>query len=128
MALAEWEGSVVELAGNGQAMELIRVNETATDALGSAHLLKFDSIYGAWQHDTSTRAESLLIDDQVVAYNLDARYFRPRIGPIAISSSKPQGCIIRSQGALQAYFDQGVKKVIVAAPTKRGPKYRLRCE
>jgi glyceraldehyde 3-phosphate dehydrogenase len=97
--------------------QLIRVNETATDVLGSAHLLKFDSIYGAWQHDTSTGSGSLLIDDQAVVYTS-----KPDISTTDWSDCdiviEATGLHHKTPGALQAYFDQGVKKVIVAAPTK----------
>ena len=33
-----------------------RVNEIATDAAGSAHLLKFDSVHGTWDVDCEAEA------------------------------------------------------------------------
>ena len=32
-------------------LEVTQVNEVATDAAGSAHLLKFDSVHGTWDRD-----------------------------------------------------------------------------
>ena len=38
---------------NMQEFEIARINEIATDAVGSAHLLKFDSVHGTWEIDTT---------------------------------------------------------------------------
>ncbi len=97
--------------------EVVRINEIATDAEGSAHLLKFDSVHGTWDHDTCAENNNIIIDDQKIAYTSVKE----------ISSSDWSDCdiVIEATGKhhkkpdiLQTYFDQGVKKVIVAAPTE----------
>ena len=96
---------------------LARINEVATDAAGSAHLLKFDSIYGQWKQEVSGSANGIVIDDQLAAYSSNPN----------LSTTDWSGCDIvieatglhhKTPNALQVYFDQGVKKVIVAAPTQ----------
>ncbi|MEJ2403700.1 MAG: ArsJ-associated glyceraldehyde-3-phosphate dehydrogenase [Candidatus Thiodiazotropha sp.] len=96
---------------------IIQVNEIATDASGSAHLLEFDSVHGRWEHDCQGIEDQLLIDGQAVAYRRNT----------TIDETDWSGCdiVIESTGkhhkkteTLEAYFDQGVKKVIVAAPTQ----------
>lgn len=94
--------------------ELVQVNELATDAAGSAHLLTFDSVHGRWPHNCRGEADQLLIDGQPLAYTSNRD----------IADTDWSGCDIvveatgkfRKMEQLQAYFDQGVKKVIVAAP------------
>jgi glyceraldehyde 3-phosphate dehydrogenase len=102
---------------NFEEYEVVRLNEIATDAAGSAHLLKFDSVHGTWDHETSADDNTLLIDGKPLAYSSDS----------AIGDSDWSDCdiVIEATGrhhkkpeTLQAYFDQGVKKVIVAAPTE----------
>ncbi len=97
--------------------EIVRINEIAADAKGSAHLLKFDSVHGVWQHDTSAENGNLLIENQVLAYSSNT----------TIGETDWSDCdiVIEATGrhhkqpqSLNAYFDQGVKKVIVAAPTE----------
>ena len=97
--------------------EIVRVNEIATDAHGSAHLLKFDSVHGTWNHDTAAEDGNMVIDEKVLAYSSNT----------AIGDSDWSDCdiVIEATGkhhkkpdTLNAYFDQGVKKVIVAAPTE----------
>lgn len=97
--------------------DIVQINEIATDAVGSAHLLKFDSVHGTWEHDTSAEADKLLVDEKALVYSLNT----------AIEDTDWSGCdiVIEATGvhhkkpeSLQAYFEQGVKKVIVAAPTE----------
>ena len=97
--------------------EIVRINEIATDVAGSAHLLKFDSVHGTWQHDTSAENGDLVIESQVLAYSSNT----------TIEDTDWSGCdiVIEATGrhhkkpqSLNAYFEQGVKKVIVAAPTE----------
>jgi len=102
---------------NKPEYEIVRVNEIATDAKGSAHLLKFDSVHGTWDHESSSDNNSMLVDGKALAYSSNT----------SIEGTDWSDCdiVIESTGkhhkkpeSLQAYFDQGVKKVIVAAPTE----------
>jgi hypothetical protein len=96
--------------------EIVRVNEIATDAAGSAHLLKFDSVHGVWSRDTAGVNGNMMIDGKVLAYSSNT----------AIGDTDWTDCdiVIEATGkhhkkpeTLKVYFEQGVKKVIVAAPT-----------
>jgi len=102
---------------NKSEYEIVQINEIATDVVGSAHLLKFDSVHGTWEHETSTEADKLLVDEKALVYSSNT----------AIEDTDWSGCdiVIEATGvhhkkpeSLQAYFEQGVKKVIVAAPTE----------
>jgi glyceraldehyde 3-phosphate dehydrogenase len=105
-------------AGWGHAgVEFNCVNEISTDAAGSAHLLKFDSIHGTWQGQADAGENELIINGKTLRYSCDPT--------IAESDWSDCDIVIEATGKhhkdpqhLQAYFDQGVKKVIVAAPTQ----------
>ena len=94
--------------------EVVQVNETACGAECSAHLLKFDSVHGTWPYDCGSDGETMLIDGRQLAHS----------GNQTIGETDWSACdiVIEASGKfrkveqLQAYFDQGVKKVIVAAP------------
>ncbi len=99
------------------AFEIVQINEIATDAAGAAHLLKFDSVHGIWEREPRGEDGRLIIDDCALVYSSNT----------AIGESDWSGCdiVIEATGrhhkrpeSLRAYFDQGVKKVIVAAPTE----------
>jgi len=105
-------------AGWGKgALKFVRVNEIAGNAVCSAHLLKFDSIHGIWDHDCSATESSLLVDNLGIAYSSNQN-----IGDTDWSDCdiviEATGKHHKKPGSLQSYFDQGVKKVIVAAPTE----------
>ena len=84
---------------------------------GSAHLLEFDSVHGRWGHDCAGSADGVTVDGHAIGYSSNKE----------IAETDWSGCeiVIEATGkhhkrpeTLQAYFDQGVKKVIVAAPTQ----------
>jgi len=95
-----------------------QINEIGGDAAVGAHLLAFDSVHGRWERDIRGEGSSLVIDDAAIGY----------------SSSKEPGSVpwadagveivleatgkFRTPAQLDAYFQAGVKKVIVAAPVK----------
>ncbi len=97
--------------------DFIQINEIATDAIGSAHLLKFDSAHGTWCHETIADSQQLIINEKNLDYSSNE----------AIGDTDWSGCdiVIEATGkhhkqptSLNTYFEQGVKKVIVAAPTE----------
>ncbi len=99
--------------------EITRINEISTDAVGSAHLLKFDSVHGTWGNDTAAENGEVIIDEKRLAYSSNT----------TIGETDWSDCdiVIEATGkhhkkpeSLNAYFEQGVKKVIVAAPTEGG--------
>jgi len=97
-------------------LEWIRINEINADAAGAAHLLMFDSVHGRWDVEATHEAGAVLIEGQNIAYTSTP----------AIEAGNWSDCDIvlectgkfRKPEQLQNYFDQGVKKVIVAAPVK----------
>ena len=98
-------------------LSFTRINEIATDAVGSAHLLKFDSVHGIWDHECAAEEDHLTVDGLSIDYSsndgIDATDWSACdivIEATGRHHKKPQ--------SLDAYFDQGVKKVIVAAPTE----------
>ncbi len=106
---AAWENLV---------FDFVQINEFSTDAKGSAHLLKFDSVHGIWEQECEGIDNTINIDKKVIAYSTNQ----------AISETDWSSCDIvieatgqfRQLDQLRAYFDQGVKKVIVAAPVEGG--------
>ncbi|MEW8506818.1 MAG: ArsJ-associated glyceraldehyde-3-phosphate dehydrogenase [Candidatus Thiodiazotropha sp.] len=99
-----------------ESFTFARINEIAGDAACSAHLLMFDSVHGTWDVACDAQGDDLLVGGHRLAYSSN-----PEIGndwsdcDIVIEAT---GKHHKRPQTLQAYFDQGVKKVIVAAPTE----------
>lgn len=96
---------------------VVQINETSTDAIGSAHLLKFDSVHGTWKHESSAENNHMIVNGQKITYSSNKE----------IEDTDWSSCdiVIEATGVhhktpenLNKYFSQGVKKVIVAAPTE----------
>ncbi|EXF46674.1 glyceraldehyde-3-phosphate dehydrogenase [Pseudomonas sp. BAY1663] len=97
-------------------LDFVRVNDPAGDAATHAHLLNFDSVHGRWQHEAGADADCLVINGQRVKVTANK----------AIADSDWSGCDVvieasgkmKSVAVLQAYLEQGVKRVVVSAPVK----------
>ncbi|WP_020679374.1 ArsJ-associated glyceraldehyde-3-phosphate dehydrogenase [Marinobacterium rhizophilum] len=97
-------------------VEFVQINDPAGDAATLAHLLSFDSIHGRWQHEAGSDGDTITIGDQRIVTSCNS----------AIGDTDWSGCdlVIEASGKmktralLQAYLDQGVKRVLVTAPVK----------
>ena len=97
-------------------VEFVHINDPGGDAATLAHLLNFDSVHGRWDHAASHDGETMVIDGKRIAVTRNK----------AIGETDWSGCdvVIEASGrmkttaALQAYLDQGVKRVVVTAPVK----------
>lgn len=95
------------------------INEAHGPASTSAHLLEFDSVHGHWDaHQITSSDGALTIDGKQISHsqNRDLESTDWSQCDIVLECSGE----FRSPELLQNYFDQGVKKVIVAAPVKNG--------
>ena len=96
--------------------EFIQINDPGADAATYAHLLKFDSVQGIWPEDVQAEGDTLLINGNAIQVTTNK----------VIGETDWSKCdiVIEASGEmktvalLQAYLDQGVKRVVVSAPVK----------
>lgn len=101
---------------NWPELEFVQINDPAGDAETFAHLLKFDSVQGTWTNDVATDGAALVIEGKTIRLT----------GNKTIAETDWSDCdvVIEASGKmrdtrlLQAYLDQGVKRVVVSAPVK----------
>jgi glyceraldehyde 3-phosphate dehydrogenase len=96
------------------------VNELRGDAATAAHLLTFDSVHGRWRHDVTASGDRLEIDGTRVGYGGAAEPGAVPWGELGVDVVLECSGRFRTREALEGYFERGVRKVIVAAPVKRG--------
>ncbi len=97
-------------------VEFVHINDPAGDAATLAHLLSFDSIHGRWQYEAVAEGNQIVIGEQRINTSCNR----------TIAETDWSGCdlvieasgVMRSKALLQAYLDQGVKRVVVTAPVK----------
>ena len=96
--------------------EFVRINDPAGDAATHAHLINFDSVHGRWHHEAGSDGDCVVIGGKRIQDTNNK----------AIADTDWSDCdlVIEASGkmktvaVLQAYLDQGVKRVVVCAPVK----------
>ncbi|MFP5425071.1 MAG: ArsJ-associated glyceraldehyde-3-phosphate dehydrogenase [Gammaproteobacteria bacterium] len=96
--------------------EFVQINDPAGDAEAHAHLINFDSVHGRWHRETRAEGSMVVIDGKRIQVTANK----------TIADTDWSGCdlVIEASGkmksvaVLQAYLDQGVKRVVVCAPVK----------
>lgn len=95
------------------------VNELNGDAATAAHLLTFDSVHGRWSEDVHGDDSLLTINGTDLGYSDAAEPGDVRWGDLGVEIVLECSGRFRTPEQLEAYFRQGVRKVIVAAPVKK---------
>jgi len=99
-----------------EELEIVHINEIKGDAVCQAHLLEFDSVHGRWRHEITSREDAIVVDGRAIGFSAKAKPeevdWRARGIDLMIECSGK----FKTQEALQPYFGQGIKKVLVSAP------------
>ena len=101
-----------------EGLAFLHINEINADAQCSAHLLEFDSIHGRWTRTISAQTDAIIVDSRWISYTS-----RPDPGEIdwigyGVDLVVEASGEFRTVQSLERYFDQGIRKVVVAAPIK----------
>jgi len=94
------------------------VNELNGDVSTAAHLLTFDSVHGRWSEDVHGKGDVLAVNGTKLGYSSAAEPGDVPWGELGVEIVLECSGRFRTPGVLDAYFQQGVRKVIVAAPVK----------
>ena len=97
-------------------LQFVQSNDPAGDAKTMAHLMEFDSVHGRWDQACSFKGSNIVLAGHEIAHTQNQM----------IEETDWSGCDIvleasgkfKTQKELNKYFDQGVKRVVVAAPVK----------
>lgn len=112
-------GRLALRAGWGKSgLEFAHINEIKGGVEAAAHLLKFDSVQGIWASDVTAKDDKVWIEQQPLSFS---EFPTPAAVPwqeLGIDLVLECSGKFRQPEQLAAYFEQGVKKVIVAAPVK----------
>lgn len=101
-------------------IEIVHLNEIGGDGKISAHLLYFDSIHGRWNHEVHGEADKLVIAGKDVSHSSQKDFTAVPWRDLGVEIVLESSGKFRTQEQLEPYFKAGVKKVIVAAPVKKG--------
>ncbi|MFN7915207.1 MAG: ArsJ-associated glyceraldehyde-3-phosphate dehydrogenase [Vicinamibacterales bacterium] len=114
-------GRLALRAGWGRPdLEFVHINDVAGGPETAAHLLTFDSVHGRWPNAVASTADAVVIDGRRVSFSASPKPglvdWRQHGVDVVLECSGR----FRTTELLDPYFEQGVRKVIVAAPVKSG--------
>ncbi len=107
---------VLRTAWDWDNVEFVQINDPQGSAETFAHLMQFDSVHGTWHQTVEANDNHIVINDKAVRFTRNN----------AITETDWSECdvvieasgVMRNKQKLQAYLDQGVKRVLVTAPVK----------
>ena len=97
-------------------VEIVQINDPAGNAETFAHLMTFDSVHGKWHHEASHNDNAIIINGKEIGFSQNTKTQETdwsQCDVVIEASGK-----IKTKALLQAYLDQGVKRVVVTAPVK----------
>ena len=100
--------------------EIVHINEIKGGPETAAHLLEFDSVHGRWSREIRATDSQVVIDGKAVGFSDKKTPGELAWKDLGIDVVIEASGKFRTRETLQPYFDQGVAKVIVAAPVKAG--------
>jgi glyceraldehyde 3-phosphate dehydrogenase len=100
-------------------LDVVHVNELKGGIAATAHLLEFDSVHGRWHQSISVASDgAIALGDKRVSFSEHAAPGDVAWGDLGCEVVLECTGKFLKPDQLQAYFDRGVKRVIVAAPVK----------
>ena len=100
--------------------EIVHINEPNGGAVTAAHLAEFDTVHGRWNRSVEAVGSGIEIDGRAVSFSEEREPCAVDWAGKGIEIVVESSGLFRTTRSLQPYFDQGVKKVVVAAPVKEG--------
>lgn len=102
----------------GNRLDVVHVNEIKGGAAATAHLLEFDSIHGRWHTLFDSDERGIVIGGKYVGFSAEASPGDVPWGDLGCEVVlECTGKFLKPE-QLDAYFQRGVKRVVVAAPVK----------
>lgn len=103
----------------GNDFEIVHINEPNGTAEMSAHLLKFDSVFGQWPIDVAADgSDAIRIGDKRVTYSQVSTPADIPVDTLGVDLIMESSGKFKTAEALAPYYDMGARKVVVAAPVK----------
>jgi glyceraldehyde 3-phosphate dehydrogenase len=122
LALRAAFGAIPRAEGDPRAanrLDIVHVNEIKGGAAATAHLLEFDSIHGRWRTSFEVDGErAIVVGSKPIGFSAAAAPGEVPWGDLGCDIVLECTGKFLTPEQLQAYFDRGVRRVIVAAPVK----------
>lgn len=103
---------------DGAPGEIVLLNDAVGDPALHAHLLEFDSVHGRWPARFAHDAESVTVNDTRMRLSAAKRIEDLPLAALGVELVVDCTGVFKTVARTKAYFDAGVRKVVVSAPIK----------
>ncbi|MBW2709893.1 MAG: type I glyceraldehyde-3-phosphate dehydrogenase [Deltaproteobacteria bacterium] len=111
-------GRMVFRAGfSNPDIEVVAINDL-TDTATLAHLLKYDSVHGAFGEDVSSGERSLIINGKKIEIYSEKDPSKLPWGELGVETVFECTGLFRDRESASGHLDAGAEKVIISAPAK----------
>ncbi|QUX91533.1 type I glyceraldehyde-3-phosphate dehydrogenase [Marinomonas sp. A3A] len=97
-------------------IEFVQINDLKGDAATLAHLVNFDSVHGLWHNEASSEGNNIIVNGKTITCTQNRTLAETDWSQCDVVIEATG--VMKTKAALQAYLDQGVKRVVVTAPVK----------
>lgn len=97
-------------------IEFVQINDLKGDAATLAHLVNFDSVHGRWHNEASSEGNNIIVNGKTITCSQNRTIAETDWSQCDVVIEATG--VMKTKAALQAYLDQGVKRVVVTAPVK----------
>ena len=101
-----------------EGLEIVHVNELKGGARLAAHLLEFDTVHGRWDRGIEAGDRGFSVGGREVSFSEESTPGAVDWAGMGVDLVVESSGAFRTPELLQPYFDQGIRKVVVAAPVK----------
>lgn len=109
--------NVFRIGASQPEIEFVAINDL-TDVDSMAHLLKYDSAYGQFDGEVSTKNGNLLIDGKEIKYLAERDPAKLPWGDMGVDVVLESTGIFRERAPIEKHLQAGAKKVLLSVPSK----------
>jgi glyceraldehyde 3-phosphate dehydrogenase len=100
-------------------IEIVAINDITTPAT-LAHLLKYDSNYGIWNHQISADDKNIVVDGMKIPVFAEKEPNKLPWGQLGVDVVIESTGFFTNEAGMKLHLDAGAKKVVLSAPAKDG--------
>ena len=97
-------------------IDIVHINETSGRPHAAAHLLECDSVHGKWAREIKADKRSIVIEGKKISFGANSKPSKIPWGTIGVDIVVEWTGKFLTIDMLNPHFDNGAKKVVVAAP------------
>lgn len=109
--------STFKIAFERPDVEIVAINDLS-DPAALAHLLKYDSSYGIYNHDVEIDEENIIVDGKKIKVLAEKEPANLPWGELGIDVVIESTGFFTDPAKAHAHIDAGAKKVVISAPAK----------